>query len=691
MAQQIKKKFIGDDQVDGAKILLLQGQDIRREDGQGGEVDVIEDLQSQIDALDGSFASDADVTAVEQGAGLETDGSYVPDLEADYISGAVSLKDADSLLDDQIRLNTDDIEYLSDENVNRQNDFTNTWVGAGLEGDGSYIPYLETEASYISDAMSLKDADLKLAGQISLNELATDDNAEAIAQEVSDREAAIAQEVLDRNAAIDAAKLALGTNYSEADQASMIANTNVETGDIVFVSDDGDAKWAMYIRISEVAGDISDFQKISDQDAFENSISAAAIKTSYESNADTNAFTDFEKGEVASLRTEVDQHRNDIDAEVANRQLEDQSLQSQISGNDTDISTLQGSVVTLESDVSTNTGDISNLQSDVSTNADSISLLQTELDDTQAGAGLNDDGSCSFDGSEYHVPAEVSSLKEAIQFLDGAIETNLEDISSSSDNIDSIRDAAGLDEDTYAYVAEVGSNFLDSATSFKTADALLDAALKVEQERIDTLNGDSSVEGSVAKAIADVIDMAPEALNTLNELAASIGDDADFAGSVTQQITDAKNELKGSVSEAFDTMKEIEDEFTKLNGDSSVVDSIDNKVDVAKQVLQSQIDTNDTDISVLQSDVTSLQGLSFLKEKFVLTSTDIIVGEITLSQTPEPNSVVAFANRLAIHEGAQDDYVLSGTTLAFLGEIATNGVSALEEGDVITVTYYYQS
>lgn len=41
---------------------------------------------------------------------------------------------------------------------------------------------------------------------------------------------------------------------------------------------------------------------------------------------------------------------------------------------------------------------------------------------------------------------------------------------------------------------------------------------------------------AIATAINSLIDSAPSALNTLNELAAALADDADFAGTITNQI-----------------------------------------------------------------------------------------------------------------------------------------------------------
>jgi hypothetical protein len=93
-------------------------------------------------------------------------------------------------------------------------------------------------------------------------------------------------------AKIDAAKLALGTNYSVADIAARDALTGLTVGDNVFVLDDGDTKWAIY-KVTAIGTIV--FEKIMDEDVYLNAQSASAIKSTYESNSDTNAFNDAYK------------------------------------------------------------------------------------------------------------------------------------------------------------------------------------------------------------------------------------------------------------------------------------------------------------------------------------------------------------------------------------------------------------
>lgn len=143
---------------------------------------------------------------------------------------------------------------------------------------------------------------------------------QAITDEATARAAAIAQEVIDRDAAIEAAKLALGTNYTVATIAGRDALTGLTVSDRVLVQDNGDGKWALYhtATVTDGAGSTSTFTLLADQDSLENSISATSIKAAYESNPDTNAYTDAEQAKVGFVSVTA---AIDLDKVVQNDEL----------------------------------------------------------------------------------------------------------------------------------------------------------------------------------------------------------------------------------------------------------------------------------------------------------------------------------------------------------------------------------
>ena len=109
-------------------------------------------------------------------------------------------------------------------------------------------------------------------------------------------------------------------------------------------------------------------------------------------------------------------------------------------------------------------------------------------------------------------------------------------------------------------IAKAESDAKEYADSI--VDALADGRVTDLETLTDIIDGDSSVEGSFRKAIADVVGAAPEALDTLKEIADSLSNDAALDSTlrtlISTNITTAKNEIKGEVSDAFDTLAEVE-------------------------------------------------------------------------------------------------------------------------------------
>lgn len=91
--------------------------------------------------------------------------------------------------------------------------------------------------------------------------------------------------------------LALGNGYVVANNTERNNLTLLTTADTVFVADDGDGKWARYqvVAVTNGNGSTSTFKVIMDEDTYLHANTAADIKAAYESNDNTNAFTDSEK------------------------------------------------------------------------------------------------------------------------------------------------------------------------------------------------------------------------------------------------------------------------------------------------------------------------------------------------------------------------------------------------------------
>ena len=101
------------------------------------------------------------------------------------------------------------------------------------------------------------------------------------------------------NALISGAKNTRSVNNIAARDAL----TGLQVSDRIFVSNDGDGKWALYIVLTATNGNgnTCEYEKISDADLFNQGMTAEAIKTAYESNANTNEFSDAEKSKLSKI------------------------------------------------------------------------------------------------------------------------------------------------------------------------------------------------------------------------------------------------------------------------------------------------------------------------------------------------------------------------------------------------------
>lgn len=112
---------------------------------------------------------------------------------------------------------------------------------------------------------------------------------------------------------------------------------NVIAGNHVFVVDDGDGKWALYKALT--SGVNATYIKLTDADLFNSIMSASAIKAAYESNPDTNAFTNALRDKLNALYqpdlSGIGLNATAIQNEIAARSQADTTLLSMINAEQT--------------------------------------------------------------------------------------------------------------------------------------------------------------------------------------------------------------------------------------------------------------------------------------------------------------------------------------------------------------------
>lgn len=141
------------------------------------------------------------------------------------------------------------------------------------------------------------------------------------ANNLSDVNAASARTNLDVYSKTEVQNMISGADngFNVVTIAERDALTGLKVSDRIFVSNDGDGKWGMYIvtGVTDGNGSTSTFEKVADEDAFSNALTKEAIKSSYESNANTNAFTDAEKTKIGHITVTQAVNLDTIESDLA--------------------------------------------------------------------------------------------------------------------------------------------------------------------------------------------------------------------------------------------------------------------------------------------------------------------------------------------------------------------------------------
>ncbi len=147
-------------------------------------------------------------------------------------------------------------------------------------------------------------------------------------------------------------------------------------------------------------------------------------------------------------------------------------------------------------------------------------------------------------------------------------------------------DLLNADENTEGSVAK---DIKDAEARVKVVTDALDGRMTGAEARLDVIQGTG--EGSIKKAVADLVDGAPEALDTLNELAAALRDDKDvltaietaFDGKLAaeKQAREAKEaeheERMGDIEEAL--AQEVQDRKDAVSGEAQARQAADEALD----------------------------------------------------------------------------------------------------------------
>jgi len=119
-------------------------------------------------------------------------------------------------------------------------------------------------------------------------------------------------------------------------------------------------------------------------------------------------------------------------------------------------------------------------------------------------------------------------------------------------------------------------------------------------------------EEQVKQAISDLIDGADDALDTLKELAEALGNDPNFATTITNKLTDLRNALTDEINRAKEEEGKLSTQISEVNSNFiKAVDLLNDKIDTAVTNLinkvdkvEAKVDKNTADIADLRNETT---------------------------------------------------------------------------------------
>lgn len=280
-------------------------------------------------------------------------------------------------------------------------------------------------------------------------------------------------------------------------------------------------------------------------------------------NDDANAFTTLQNA-INAVQADVDQNESDADAAIA-------AVQADVDQNESDA---DAAIAAVQADVDQNESD-----------ADAaIAAVQADVDQNESDSDAAD--------------AALSARLDVLE-ADPTTATAVAAVQADVDQNESDADAA------IALKADIASPTFTGTPAAPTAGA-------------GTNTTQLATTAFVTTAVANVIDSAPGALDTLNELAAALGDDANFATTITNSIAAVQadvdqNEVDGDAADAA-----LSGRLDTLEADPTTASAVALKADLASPALTgtptaptAAADTNTTQIATtayVQTELSDLIG-----------------------------------------------------------------------------------
>ena len=493
-----------------------------------GTLATISDVTSEILSVNSNLSTiQEEIDNTQLGAGLQNDGSYVPNTSANYINTATNLSNATEILDNQISLNTSLIQNINNQKLNLTGGVMSGTLDMGSNSitniaspinnqDAANKSYVDTAVTqiditkleiglekgkfFIGDSSNLAQG-INLTGDISTNisGVVTISNDAVNSTKILD--GTITSSDIANESIVDNSLATISTAGKIANSATSATKNN--SPDTIVLRDEN-GNFSAGIITADVIGNSSSASK------FESPITIAGQSFDGTANieiepSDLTGVTVL-ASEINYLTGATSNIQNQLDGKAENNDLN--SLVDRVTLNESAITSNALNIAANTTSITTNT-------SDIGTNTTDITTLQSEVNATQTGAGLGTDGTYTADSSSNYLTT-VTSLTGADTALDTQLKSVADEVASLSTSssseaasiqseLDATQTGAGLGTDG-SYTADSSSNYITSVTSLAAADSALDAQIKNNTDALSnvSVNDATTTSKGIVKLAGDL-------------------------------------------------------------------------------------------------------------------------------------------------------------------------------------------
>jgi len=279
--------------------------------------------------------------------------------------------------------------------------------------------------------------------------------------------------------------------------------------------------------------------------------------------------------------------------------------------------------------------------------------------------------------SDLGTYATTSALTTAntnvVGYVDGEITTVNSTITTANTNVVGYVDNAvsTANVNLKGYVDAGNTNvvgYVDSAvtTANTNLKGYTDGQLASYATTSALTTANTNMQGYVDNEISSLVDSAPGTLDTLNEIAAALGDDPNLATTLTNTITTANTNMQGYVDGEITTVNS-----TVTTANTNVVGYVDNAVSTANVNLKGYVDAGNTNVvgyvdNAVTTANTNLKGYADATFLTSYTETNDLSASVTWTNIPDANvpesAVTQHQSALSITESQISDLGTYATT-----------------------------